>query len=259
MQAGSPVRMRSENVGGCDSNRERIPHGFDIHQIIVPQYRARGVLLVMKRALFNVFASPSRMLWRVVFVFGCMGCNRPDALPQTASDPCSCGSRDQLNIYRSNKRAGIERLSERQVVHEGDLIQLQYRTDEDYMAILSIDGRGIVTLHYPSRPDGSTKVIDKRGLRSLPFSFELDDAPDFEYFILVTSFEPIPVPELIDVIACNDRWKTLSLPANAKIATSLRLLKPSGCASGAHASTWRHRSDNGYSCDDAIVHPRGVQ
>ena len=62
--------------------------------------------------------------------------------------------------------------------------------------IVSADGRGKVTLHFP--PNASLPTVLKRKDRvPLPFSYELDDAPGFERFFFVTSAFPIPVGQVI--------------------------------------------------------------
>ena len=58
--------------------------------------------------------------------------------------------------------------------------------------ILSIDGRGAVTLHLPESKGDSTKLeLSKQSL--LPNAIELDDAPEFERFFFLTSDSPIDV------------------------------------------------------------------
>lgn len=58
--------------------------------------------------------------------------------------------------------------------------------------VLSIDGDGVVTLHAPARVGESTALAQDGAVR-LPSSYELDAAPKFERFILVTADEPLDV------------------------------------------------------------------
>lgn len=60
-----------------------------------------------------------------------------------------------------------------------------------HAVVVSIDGRGAVTLHFPSSPTGDTAL--PVGEARLPQSFELDDAPGFERFVLISSPAPIDV------------------------------------------------------------------
>jgi hypothetical protein len=99
-------------------------------------------------------------------------------------------SRTQLLIFR-RRGDQTELLESGRQAAEGDLLQLAYVSGaETYGLILSLDGRGHVTKHFPlawglsGRLDLKTKVI-------LPVAIELDDAPLFERFFFVTSFEPI--------------------------------------------------------------------
>ncbi len=83
--------------------------------------------------------------------------------------------------------AGIERLDDGARVRAGDRLQLQYRAgDRSHGAIVSIDGAGTATLHFPSTVHGSTR-LRAGGLIALDHSYELDDAPSFERFFFVTT------------------------------------------------------------------------
>ena len=69
----------------------------------------------------------------------------------------------------------------------GDRIQVGYRIDRAVFAVLlSIDGRGVVTHHLPVEGAATPSRLEP-GAHQLPFSYQLDDAPAFERFILVTS------------------------------------------------------------------------
>lgn len=61
--------------------------------------------------------------------------------------------------------------------------------------VLSIDGSGVVTLHAPDRAGGST-ALQQDGAVRLPSSYELDAAPGFERFILVTADQPLDVARI---------------------------------------------------------------
>jgi hypothetical protein len=101
-------------------------------------------------------------------------------------------SKTQLLIYRKNKE-DIEILKEGNRARAGDLLQLAYvSADEPYGMILSLDGRGGITLHFPSEKEGSTELVRNRK-RVLSNAIELDDAPGFERFFLITSRHPIDV------------------------------------------------------------------
>jgi hypothetical protein len=79
----------------------------------------------------------------------------------------------------------------------GDLLQIAYvAVGAHYGVILSIDGRGVVTLHYPES-ESADPVLDQDKKTYLSSSYELDDAPDFERFIFVTSKSEIDVQSIL--------------------------------------------------------------
>jgi hypothetical protein len=86
-----------------------------------------------------------------------------------------------------------EELPDGALAFAGDRIQIAYQpADRTHGVILSIDGRGVVSLHFPAREDGSTR-LERGGKFLLSHSYELDDAPAFERFVFVTSDRPIDV------------------------------------------------------------------
>jgi hypothetical protein len=91
----------------------------------------------------------------------------------------------RLLVYRQ-REAGAERLVQGSVALPGDRLQVSVLgagTREG--VIVSVDGRGAVTLHWPEQATGSARM--KSGEHRLPHAYELDDAPRFERFFLVTT------------------------------------------------------------------------
>lgn len=87
-----------------------------------------------------------------------------------------------LRLFKQTAK-GPERLFDHGLVHPHDLVQVGFETGgPDELVVVSIDGAGHVTLHYPL--NGNPKLSP--GMHELPQSFELDDAPGFERFFLVT-------------------------------------------------------------------------
>jgi hypothetical protein len=102
------------------------------------------------------------------------------------------GTDTRIFIYRK-KQGGAEMLADNSRVSEKDLLQIAYFSAGDpYGVILSIDGRGTVTLHYPASLAADTR-IDNNRKKLLSSAYELDDSPGFERFIFVTSRKPIDV------------------------------------------------------------------
>lgn len=102
----------------------------------------------------------------------------------------------RLILHRKGEGEAPE-LPREAVVGAGDRIQVKYVTGgRRHGAILSIDGRGVVTLHFPADERGST-LLRQDGPVPLDHSYELDDAPAFERFVFVTSDEPIRVADVL--------------------------------------------------------------
>jgi anti-sigma-K factor RskA len=70
-----------------------------------------------------------------------------------------------------------------------DTIQISYIAgDDSFGAIISIDGNGVVTQHYPEAGDMAA-ALNLTGEIPLDFSYKLDSAPRFERFFLVSGKE----------------------------------------------------------------------
>jgi len=89
--------------------------------------------------------------------------------------------------------------------------------------IVSIDGRGAVTLHFPADAGASTAL--EPGAHNVPDGFQLDDAPSFERFFLVTSDAPIDVKTVVaaaEALALRGgSTGPLALPAGLKQTSSI--------------------------------------
>ena len=105
----------------------------------------------------------------------------------------------RLLIHRQTD-AGSEALAPGARVQRGDLLQLSYSAaGMRYGAVMSVDGRGVVTQHLPEA--GAHAVALSAGsLVPLPHSYELDDAPDFEHFVFVTAPEPFALAPVEDAL-----------------------------------------------------------
>lgn len=98
----------------------------------------------------------------------------------------------KLRVYRQ-RADRVERIPAGTVARKGDRIQLGIvRGDAAHGAVVSVDGRGTVTLHFPEAETGSTALGS--GESRLPDAYELDDAPEYERFFLISARdEPIDV------------------------------------------------------------------
>jgi len=89
-----------------------------------------------------------------------------------------------------------QELRDGDAARKGDVLQLSYTAaGRGFGVIVSIDGGGTVTLHYPEEPLSSTAL--GTGINALPHSYELDAAPRFERFFFLTSDRPIDVESVL--------------------------------------------------------------
>jgi hypothetical protein len=134
----------------------------------------------------------------------------------------------RLEIFRQTG-AGAEELSDGSAARLDDVVQIAYQAAGlKYGVIVSIDGRGVVTVHYPSSGEQAAEL--GAGRVALPQAYRLDDAPRFERFFLVTSNQPFTVARVVSALraAANATVspKRLALPSSMK-QTSLELKKES--------------------------------
>ena len=136
-----------------------------------------------------------------------------------------------LHAYRSGPN-GIEQLADGDHVAAHDVLQLGFvRAGLDFGVLVSIDGRGGVTLHHPREVSGSTALAGEHGEQLLPEAYELDDAPGFERFVLVASESALAADEVVQAarkLAADPRHARgdplpLSVPTTQR---SLLLMKP---------------------------------
>jgi hypothetical protein len=125
-----------------------------------------------------------------------------------------------------------EQLAQDALCKQGDVIQLRYNAGgHRYGVIASVDGAGVVTLHYPLSEDAPPEATAVgNGTLALPHAYELDDAPRFERFFFITSQQPI---DLAQSLAALRTLATRDDSADAKLElphglhqASLRLRKP---------------------------------
>lgn len=107
------------------------------------------------------------------------------------------GLAPSLQLFRKTPD-GSEPLADGAVARAGDVIRVGYRAaGRGFGVILSVDGRGAVTLHLPLRGDGAA-ALDSGDTVLLDHAYELDDAPHFERFYFVTAATPFPVTTVVD-------------------------------------------------------------
>lgn len=121
---------------------------------------------------------------------------------QTATSPASDGDRAKgltphLQVFRK-RGDDAERLRDGQRAWPRDVLQLRYVAgDAAFGTIVSIDGNGETTLHFPERSSDDTALESGKAI-ALPHAYELDDAPQFERFMLITHERPVDVEMILD-------------------------------------------------------------
>lgn len=137
-------------------------------------------------------------------------------------------SQPRLIVHRKNNSA-VEVLHNGSIGRAGDLLQLAYiPSKQPYGIILSIDGSGNVSLHFPLDNTHSTSLAAEKFY--LPEAIELDDAPYFERFFFITSQASMDVDYVLSAARklaedpVKAKTATLHLPAGFK-QVSISIIK----------------------------------
>lgn len=112
------------------------------------------------------------------------------------------GSEPVLRIYRSGspQDSEPELLADGGTAQQGDRLQLAYNAGGmPFGVIVSLDGRGTVTLHYPVSISAEPQLV-QGGEQQLPYGYQLDDAPRFERFFFVVSEQPFTSASVVQAI-----------------------------------------------------------
>jgi hypothetical protein len=139
---------------------------------------------------------PAASFALLVLVGGLLMVTRGPAFFAPQSDTRLKGGAAHLNVYMKTD-AGADLLEEGDRVSEGTTLQVGYVSGVgEYGTIVSIDGGGTATLHFPlSAATGQN--LEGEGEVLLPFAYTLDDAPDFERFFFVVSKRPFSVQRVL--------------------------------------------------------------
>jgi hypothetical protein len=147
---------------------------------------------------------------------------RAGGRPLSAESERAKGLAPSLRVYR-RRAEGAQLLAHGERVAPGDVLQLGYvAPGMSHAVLLSIDGRAQVTLHSPTDVEASTKLGAAQGERLLPSAYELDDAPGFERFVLVTSRRALRASDVVRAAQALARAGAavrdtpLALPAQAE-------------------------------------------
>jgi hypothetical protein len=127
------------------------------------------------------------------------------------------GDGAHLFVYLKDGNKAI-RLDGGEKVKEGDVLQLSYISGgAQYGAILSIDGKGTVSFHYPESGGASAKLQDG-GEIPLDFAYQLDNAPNFERFFFITGSKPFTTAAFVENIKIRSKIGDLQTADLSRIA-----------------------------------------
>ena len=117
----------------------------------------------------------------------------------------------------------VEQLGPDAMVRAGDVIQLRYNAGgRGYGVIASVDGAGVVTLHYPLREDAPPQATAMAPEpTALPNAYALDNAPRFERFFFITSDDPLDVGQTLGALRALAH-RDDSATARAELPAGLR-------------------------------------
>lgn len=114
------------------------------------------------------------------------------------------GLEPRLVVYRKGTSSDPEQLQPGSAVRQGDVLQIAYQAaGHRHGVIVSVDGRGEVTRHLPVAGNQAAALQPGR-LTPLGQAYELDDAPGFERFYLVTADEPFDVETVFAAVKHTD-------------------------------------------------------
>lgn len=122
--------------------------------------------------------------------------NNTDGDPYTVpgSERVKGDERLLISVLRGGNQAELEHGG---YATAGDVLQLSYlAAGQRFGMVFSIDGVGTVTQHLPEA-GYEAATLSPRGRTPLPTSYELDDAPEFERFYLITSKKPFGLRKIL--------------------------------------------------------------
>jgi len=106
------------------------------------------------------------------------------------------GNTENLFLYRKNGNQA-DFLKNGDTAKKDDIVQIAYQIPKERNCIIfSIDGNSGVTLHYSSSGN-SIQDNSKTGKTFVPESYQLDDAPYYERFFMITSDAEIRRDEIL--------------------------------------------------------------
>lgn len=115
----------------------------------------------------------------------------------TLTDDRVKGGGNRIELWQK-KEGIVANILNNALLEKGDVIQIRIHPEKKcFGVVVSLDGRGTWTTHLPD--SGSTSKAIKPGKDEfLDFAYQLDDAPNYEVFWLVTSDKTFNIDTLMN-------------------------------------------------------------
>ncbi len=214
-EEGGQERLSALEAGN-DQLLSAHPPAQMAHRIKSQAALTRQVASSSKRSGWFLLAGPAlgalaaaALLW--VWGPGVQEASNPDVFPHAGGDVIRLKGAPLLFVHRKSED-GSRPLRDLDVAAQGDLLQVSFNAATwSHGMILSVDGRGAVTLHYPSAENASSELVQTPGQQEvmLDHAYELDDAPSFEFFMMITSQDALPVSDIVQHV--RDRAQSPAL------------------------------------------------
>ena len=164
----------------------------EVHRCYPPEWMRGQIELKLKRAQgrrtqrtwsgYRLWAVPAVALILAVVAVPTL---LDQEIPQVPAPRIKGGEQEPRLLVFRKLASGAESLQDGALAQSGDLVQLAYRSGGlQYGAILSVDGRGILTQHLPATGAQAVPLVAQD---TLNLAYELDDAPLWEQFYLVAA------------------------------------------------------------------------
>jgi hypothetical protein len=179
---------------GTETIKERLAQLRASNQEILARLPPATVAASIRRRL-----RPRRARWLVVALPLALAGAAAVVLAPRPQETVRIKGASHLYAYQAGARGDRPvRLAPGARVRPHDALQLAYTAGEArFGMVISVDGRGVVTQHLPASHGGAAPPLATNGETSLPVSYELDDAPEFERFFFVTAVQPFGVDQVV--------------------------------------------------------------
>ncbi len=182
MRAAVAGKLARNKLTGTDTGA-----GFEISN---NSSTAKGKVLRFPAVKIISYAAAAVLLAAIVIPAGLRNSKiSADKAPveRVKGNASSTATEPSINLYRKSGHE-IQALKNGEFARSGDVIQITYNAGiNEYGVIFSVDGNGNITRHFPEEGWKAAQLEHRNEEIPLDFSYELDNAPDFECFVMVTS------------------------------------------------------------------------